>query len=128
MLDIKGHLKYITTEVTQIVRVLAKRRLSPKRKQLVIDQLLKSKYHSTHLGIFTDSQLDTVDKIFNKAAKQALGLMPSFPTEAIHRPTKEMGMGYTSVKDRKKRKQENPYTRACEGHRVRSKSKRPKWE
>jgi hypothetical protein len=63
MLDFRDHLKHITTEVRQIVRVLAKRRLSSNKKQLVIDQLFNSKYHATHLGILTDSHLDTIDKI-----------------------------------------------------------------
>ena len=66
----------------------------------MIYQLLKSKYHATHIGIFTDSQLDTIDKIVNKAARNALGLTPSFPTEAIHRPAKEMGLGYAPLKDK----------------------------
>jgi hypothetical protein len=68
---------------------------------LVIDQILKSKYHAKHLGIiFTDSQLNTIDKILNKAARNALGLTPSFPTEAIHRSTKEMGLGYAPLKNK----------------------------
>ena len=100
MLDFRDHLKHINTEVKKIARVLGKRRLSPNRKQLVIDKLLKSKYHATHLGIFTDSQLDTIDKILNKAAINALGLTPSFPTEGIHRPTKEIGLGYAPLEDK----------------------------
>jgi hypothetical protein len=56
MLDFRDHLKHITTEVRKLARVLTKRRLSSSRKQLVIDQLLNSKYHATHLGIFTGSQ------------------------------------------------------------------------
>jgi hypothetical protein len=89
MLDFRDHLKHIITEVRQLARVLTKRRLSPNRKKLVIDQLLKSKYHATHLGIFTVTQLNTIDKILNKASRNTLGLVPSFPTEAIHRPTNE---------------------------------------
>jgi hypothetical protein len=69
---------------------------------LVIDQLLKSKYHATHLEIFTDTRLNTIDKIINKAARKALGLTPSFPTEAIHRPTKEMGLGCAPLKNKAK--------------------------
>jgi hypothetical protein len=92
MLDFKNHLKHITTEVRKLARVLTKRRLTPSRKQLIIDQLLKSKYHATHLGIFTDTQPSTIDKILNKAARNALGLTPSFPMEAIRLPTKEMGL------------------------------------
>jgi hypothetical protein len=98
MLNLRDHLRHITAEVKTLARVLAKRRLSPNRKQLVIDQLLKSKYHATHLRIFTDKQLSTIDKIINKAARNALGLTSSFPTEAIHRPTKEMGLGYAPLR------------------------------
>ena len=67
---------------------------------MVIEQLLKSKYHAPHLGVFMDKQLEHVDKILNKAAINALGLAPSFPTDAIHRPTKEMGLAYAPMKDR----------------------------
>ena len=91
MLYFRDHLKHITTEVRQLARVLTKGRLSPKRKQLVIDQLLKSKYHATHLAIFIDTHLNAIDKILNKAARNALDLTPSFPIEAIHRPTEELG-------------------------------------
>ena len=63
MLDFKDHLKHITPEVRQLARVLTKRRLSANKKQLAIDQPLKSKYHATHLGIFIDTKLNTIDKI-----------------------------------------------------------------
>ena len=100
MLDFRDHLKHITTEVRQLAMVLTKRRLSPNRKQLVIDQLLKSKYHATHIGIFSNTQLSTIGKIINKATRNALGLTPSFPTEAIHRTTKEMGLGYAPLRNK----------------------------
>ena len=64
----------------------------------MIDQLLKSKYHATHLGIFTDNQPEIIDKLLNKAARSALGLIPSFPAEAIHWHTTEMGLGYEPMK------------------------------
>ncbi len=67
---------------------------------MVIDQLLKSKYHANHLGILKDTQLNTIDKMLNKAARNALGLTPSFPTEAIHRPAKEMGLGYAPLRNK----------------------------
>jgi hypothetical protein len=80
--------------------VLTKRILSPNRKELVIDQPLKSKYHDTHLVIFTDTQLSTIDKRLNKVARNALGLTPSFPTKTMHRPTKEMGLGYAPLRNK----------------------------
>jgi hypothetical protein len=98
MLDFRDHLKHITTYIRKIAKALTRRLLSPSRKKLVIGQLLKSKYHATHFGIFTAKKLETIDKILNKAARNALGLIPSFPTEAIHRPTKEMGLvGYAPI-------------------------------
>ena len=100
MLDLRVYLKHITTEVKQLARVLAKRRLSHNRKQLVTGQLLKPNYHATHLGIFTDTQLDKIDKILNKAARNALGVTPRFPTEAITRLAKELGLGYAPLKDK----------------------------
>ena len=66
----------------------------------MIDQLLKSKYHATHLGILTDKQLEPLDNLLYKATRKVIGLIPSFPTGVIHRPTKEIGLGYASVKDR----------------------------
>jgi hypothetical protein len=100
MLDFSDELNHITTEVRQLARVLTKRRLSPNRKQLVIDQLLRSKYHATHVGIFTDTQLSTIDKILDKGARNALGLTPIFPTKAIHRPTKDMGLRYVPLRNK----------------------------
>jgi len=66
----------------------------------VIDQLLKSKHHVTHLCIFTDKLLETIDKLLNKAARNALDLISSFLMEAIHRHITEMDLGYAPMKDR----------------------------
>jgi hypothetical protein len=98
MLDFRDYLKHITIDIRKLAKALAKRLLAPNSKKLVIEQLLKSKYHATHFGVFTDKQLEHVDKILNKAARDALGLTPSFPTEAMHRPTKETGIGYAPRK------------------------------
>jgi hypothetical protein len=81
MLDFRDHLKHVIADIWQLAKVLTKRKLSSDRKNLVIYQLLKSKYHATHLGLFADKQLEIIDKLFNKAAKNAMGLIPSFPTE-----------------------------------------------
>jgi hypothetical protein len=69
ILDFRDHLNHITTDIRKLDKGLTKRLLSPNHKKLVIEQLLKSKYHATHLGILTDKQLETIDKILNKAAK-----------------------------------------------------------
>ena len=41
MLDFRDHLKHITTDIRKLAKALTKRLLSPNRKQLVIEQLLK---------------------------------------------------------------------------------------
>jgi hypothetical protein len=70
------------------------------RKKLIIDQLLKSKDHAFHLGISTDKQLETIDILLSKSARNILGPIPNFSTEAIHRPIEEMGMKYSPRIDR----------------------------
>jgi hypothetical protein len=53
---------------------------------VAIEELLKYIYHATHLGVFNERQLTTIDGILNKAMRQALGLFPNFPTEGVQRP------------------------------------------
>jgi hypothetical protein len=53
---------------------------------MAIEQLLKSKYHATHLGVFNEKQLTTIDGIINKAMRQAIELLPNFPTESVQKP------------------------------------------
>jgi hypothetical protein len=69
VLDFRDHLKHIRVDIRKLAKPLTKRLLSPNRKKLVIEQPLKSIYHATHLGIFTVKQLETIDKILNKAAR-----------------------------------------------------------
>ena len=45
-------------------------------------------------------QLETLEKLLNKATRNAIGSMPNFPNEAIYRPTKQMGLGYEPMKYR----------------------------
>jgi len=61
---------------------------------------LKSKYHATYLGVFNERQLTTIDGILNKAMRQAIGLLPNFPSEGVQRPLKEAGLGIPPMRDR----------------------------
>ena len=81
MLDSREHFLHITKDVKKLAKALAKRKLSLFLKTITIEQLLKSKYHATHLGGINERQLATIDGIFYKAMRQALGLLPNFPTE-----------------------------------------------
>ena len=47
-----------------------------------------------------DKQLETIDKLLNKAERNALGLITRFPMGAIHRHTTEMGLGYAPTRVR----------------------------
>ena len=66
MLEFRDHLKRITVDIGKLAKALTKRLLPPNHKKLVIEQLLKSEYNTTHLGIFTDKQIETIDKSSTK--------------------------------------------------------------
>ena len=66
----------------------------------MVEQLLKSKYHATHLGVFIARQLTMIDGILNKAMRQVTRLLSIFPTEEVQRPLKELGLGLPHIKDR----------------------------
>ncbi len=83
----KEHLAHITKDVRLIAKTLARRNFSPPYKNLVIEQLLESKYHATHLGVFTNRQLTEIDRILNKALRLATGILHNFPTEGVQRAT-----------------------------------------
>jgi hypothetical protein len=99
MLDFREHFLHITKDVKKIAKALAKRKLDPPIKIIAIEQLLKSKYHATYLGMFNERQLTTIDGILNKAMRQALGSLPNFPTEGVHRPLKKAGLGLYPMRD-----------------------------
>ena len=65
-----------------------------------VEQLLKSKYHATQLGVFNERHLTAIDVILKKAMRQAICLLPNFPTEGVQRPLKEAGLGYLPMRDR----------------------------
>ena len=100
MLDFREHFAHITKDVQKLAKTLAKRKLSPPLKSLAIEQLLKSKCHATHLGMFNERHLTAIDGILNKAMRQALGLLSNFPTEGVQRPLKEAGLGLSLMRDR----------------------------
>ncbi len=93
MLDFREHFLYITKNIKKQAKALAKRKLSPPLKSLAIEQLLKFKYHATHIGVFSDRQLTIIDGILNKAMRQAIGILPNFPSEGVHKSLKEAGLG-----------------------------------
>ncbi len=92
MLDFREHFIHITKDVKKLAKALAKCKLSPPIKSIAIEQLLKSKYHAAHLGVFNERQITTIEGVLNKAMRQALGLLPNFPTEGVQRPLKEAGI------------------------------------
>ncbi len=100
VLDFREHFVHIARDVRKLAEALTNKKLSPPYKTLVVEQLLKSKYHATHLGVLNTRQQTKIDGILNKAMRQAIGLLPNFPTEGVQRPLKELGLGLSSIKDR----------------------------
>jgi len=100
VLDFREHHTYITKEVKRLAATLSKRKLRPTYKTLIVKQLLKSKYHAVHLGVFNDRQLTTIVGILNKAMRQAIGLLPNFPTEGVQGPFEEADLGLAPIKNR----------------------------
>jgi len=92
MLDFREHFLHITKDVNKLAKTLAKCNLSPPPKSIAIEQLLKSKYHATHLGVFNEKHLVNINGILNKAMRQALGLLANFPTEGVQRLLEEAGL------------------------------------
>jgi hypothetical protein len=67
VLEFREHFTNITKDVRKLAKALTNRKLSPPYKTLVVEQLLKSKYHGTHFGVLNDQQLTTISGILNKA-------------------------------------------------------------
>ena len=100
MLDFSEHFQRVTSEVRKISAVLRRRKLSPYRKQMVIDQLLQAKYHAVHLGIFTEAQMAQIDSILATATRNAHQLAPGTPTECLYRHTRQYGLGCLPIRAR----------------------------
>ncbi len=100
ILDIREHFNHITEDVRKISTTLPKRTLSPSHKTLLVEQLLRAKYHATHLGVFNERQLKTIDNILNKTMRQSIGLLSNFPTDGMQPTPKESGMGLPSDRDK----------------------------
>ncbi len=100
MLDFREHFLHITKDVKKLAKALAKCKLSPPLKSIAIEQLLKSKYYATYFEVFNARQLTTIDGILKKAMRQALGLLPNFPTEGVQRPLKETDLSLSLMIDR----------------------------
>ena len=69
VLNFREHHTFVTKDVRKLAKELAKRKLSPTHKTTIVEELLKSKYLATHLGVFNDRQLSTIDGILNKAMR-----------------------------------------------------------
>jgi hypothetical protein len=89
VLDFREHFTNITKGVRKLANALTNRKLSSPYKTLLVEQLLKSKYLATHLGVFDDRKLTTIDRILNKEMRLAIGLLPNFPTAGVQRPLKK---------------------------------------
>jgi hypothetical protein len=93
VLYFREHHTHITKDVRKLAKTLAKRKLSPSHKTTIVEPLLKSKYHATHLGVFNERQISIIDGILDKAMRQVIGLLPNFPTEGVQFISRKLGCG-----------------------------------
>ena len=83
ILDFREHCTYITKDIRKPATTLTKIKLISTYKTLVVEQLLKFKYHdATRLEVSNDRPLTTILGILIKSMRQAIGILPNFPTRA----------------------------------------------
>jgi hypothetical protein len=93
VLDSREHQTHIIKDVRKLAKTLAKRKLSPSHKTTIVEQLLKFKYYATHLGVFNERQLSTMDGILYKATRQTIGLLPNSPRRVFNSHSKKLSWG-----------------------------------
>ena len=100
LLDFNDHFRAIMASVQALIPPLKRANLSPGRKHTIIQQLLQSKFHATHLGVFSPAQMIKIDTKLNTAFRHAYRLMPSFPVDALHEAPSSMGLGKQHIATR----------------------------
>jgi hypothetical protein len=65
---------------------------------MVTRGLLIGKHFTLQLGLFTDSQLDTLEGQICPALRSAVSSVRSLHRTALHRPTTDLGYGLPSLK------------------------------
>jgi hypothetical protein len=83
---------------TSLITALSTSPLTHSRRIRVIRGLLIGKHFTLQLGLFTDSQLDTLAGQICRALRAAVSSVRNLPRTALHRPTSDLGYGLPSVK------------------------------
>ena len=78
VLGFREHHAHVIKDYRKLAKALTKWKIT-----LEIKQILKSKYHATHLLVFNDRQLTEINGILNKSVRQVTVLLSDFPTEEV---------------------------------------------
>jgi hypothetical protein len=68
------------------------------RRLRVIRGILVGKHFTIQLGLFTDSQLDTLEGQICRALRFAVSSVRNLPRSSLHRATSDLGYGLPSLK------------------------------
>jgi hypothetical protein len=92
------HLNELRRTTTSLITALSASPLTQSRRVRVIRGLLIGKHFTLQLGLFTVSQLDTLEGQICRVLRSAASSVRNLPRTALHRPTTDLGYGLPSLK------------------------------
>jgi hypothetical protein len=92
------HWQELKRTTTSLINALSTSPLTQSRRIRVIRGLLTGKHFTLKLGLFSDSQLDTMEGQICRALRSAVSSVRNLPRTALHRPTSDLGYGLHSLK------------------------------
>jgi hypothetical protein len=92
------HWHELKRTTASLVTALSSSPLTQSRRLRVIRGLLIGKHFTLQLGLFSDSQLDTLECQICRALRSAVSSVRNLPHTALHRPTSNIGYGLPFLK------------------------------
>jgi hypothetical protein len=97
-LTFRKHWQELKRTTTSLINALSSSPLTQSRKLRVIRGLLMEKHYTLQLGLFSDSQLDTLEGQICRVLRSAVLSVRDLPRTALRRPISDLGYGLPSVK------------------------------
>jgi hypothetical protein len=97
-LNLTTHWKELKRTTTSLINAFSSSLPTQFRRIRVIRGLLIGKHFTHQLGLFSDSQLDTLDGQVYRALRSVVSSVRNLPRTALHRPTSHLGYGLPSLK------------------------------
>jgi hypothetical protein len=106
------HWNELKRTTASLITALSASPLTQSRRRRVIRGLLIGKHFTLQLGLFTDSQLDTLESQICRALRSAVSSVRNLPRTALHRPTPDLGYGSPPSKPTPHNSQSATYTKS----------------